>query len=121
LKSDPFGGVFSEDGRPSKPRIINPIPNASYSHYPPVLDFRWQPCSGIYPIVYEVEMALGWYEDALEHIEWGKPHPISTRPSKGPHLATTFPGAQPGRFRVRGLNTTGEGEWSEFRQFEFMI
>jgi hypothetical protein len=36
-----------------------------------------------------------------------------------PYYVASFVGDQPGRFRVRGKNSLGEGEWSEYRYFDF--
>jgi len=121
-KYDPFGGVFSMDGKPSKPTIINPISKAQYSHFPRTLDLPWQPCSGLYPITYELDLSIVYrkHPDGEWLPEWSESDEASFRRPNGPHLAISFPGAQPGRFRVRGVNSLGNGEWSEYREFEFL-
>ncbi|MGA2581636.1 MAG: outer membrane protein assembly factor BamE [Tepidisphaeraceae bacterium] len=115
LKSDPFQHPLSVDGRPSKPQLILPQDRAQYSHYPRLVDVRWQPCSGQYPIEYTVEVGLsmsheGNYTDHVSH--------IGLYP---PYCLILFPGSQPGRVRVRGINQIGEGEWSDFRYFTFEV
>ena len=60
VKIDPFGGVFSADGRPTKPIVVCPAEGVFLSHYPHIVDMRWYPVSGEYPIWYEVE--VGGYQ-----------------------------------------------------------
>ncbi|MCI0638549.1 MAG: outer membrane protein assembly factor BamE [Gemmataceae bacterium] len=113
-KSDPFGGVFSTDGRPSKPKIFTPPEGAIFSHFPRIVDMRWYPASGKYPIVYEIEVGHGLEMDgpfSSQVIETECPIPY--------YVASCFGGDQPGRFRVRGRNKIGIGEWSEYRHFDF--
>lgn len=112
-KADPFGGVFSPDGIPSKPMIFTPPSEASFGHYPRIVDMRWHPVSGQYPIWYEVEIGHGREMDGPftdQVIESELPFP---------YFVATFVGDQPGRFRVRGQNALGVGEWSEYRYFDF--
>jgi hypothetical protein len=112
-KSDPFGGILSLDGTPSKPKIIGPPEGAVFRHYPRVVDMRWQPVSGVYPIRYEVELGT-----ALEMTA-----PFTDRVIESelplPYYVVEAPGDQPARFRVRGRNARGVGEWSDFRYFDF--
>jgi hypothetical protein len=112
-KADPFGGIFSRDGKPSKPMIFTPPQGAVFGHYPWVLDMRWNPVSGKYPIWYEIETghaieAEGPYSSQV--IESELPFPYYVMEHCGP---------QAGRFRVRGHNKLGRGEWSNFRYFDF--
>jgi hypothetical protein len=110
-KSDPFGGVFSPDGRPSKPKIFTPPAHARFSHYPRLVDMRWFPSSGRYPMRYEVEVGWGLdghFTDQVIESDLGFPYYV-----------VEFVGDQPGRFRVRGNNALGVGEWSEYREFDF--
>jgi hypothetical protein len=114
-KIDPFHGTFSENGKPSIPEIITPFAGATFSHYPRILDMRWYPSSGHYPITYAVEFGYcpregTCYCDKL--IE-------STLPF--PSFITSFGGAQPGRFRIKAQNEFGESDWSDYRYFEFVV
>jgi hypothetical protein len=112
-KSDPFGGVFSPDGRPSKPKIFTPPVGAIFSHYPRLVDMRWFPASGRYPMRYEVE--IGWSTRTND--------PFTDRVIESklafPYYVALFGGDQPGRFRIRGKNALAVGEWSEYRYFDF--
>jgi hypothetical protein len=112
-KIDPFGGVFSPDGVPSKPKIFTPPEGARFGHYPRVVDMRWYPVSGHYPIRYEVEMGCalemaGPFNDRILESELPFPYYVAT-----------FVADMPGRFRVRGRNARGLGEWSEYGYFDF--
>ncbi len=55
MKIDPFNERFSTDGLPTAPEIIIPTERIVFSHYPRILDCRWFPSSGVYPITYTVE------------------------------------------------------------------
>jgi hypothetical protein len=112
-KSDPFGGVFSPDGRPSKPKIFTPPDRAAFSHYPRLVDMRWYPASGRYPMRYELELGVGR--------EWEGPYCDHVIESElvAPYHVVSFVADGPGRFRVRGKNALGVGEWSEHRYFDF--
>ena len=50
LVEDPFHGNFSTNGLPVKPSLITPHDQASFDHYPRILDLRWNPVSGDYPM-----------------------------------------------------------------------
>jgi hypothetical protein len=112
-KMDPFIHPLSEDGRPSKPHLIIPQDRSAFRHFPRLVDLRWQPCSGQYPIEYTVEVGISMrfdenYRDWKYHIGLFSPSSI-----------IEMPGSQPGRVRVRGINTIGEGQWSDYRYFTF--
>jgi hypothetical protein len=115
-KSDPFGGSpLSRSGKPSKPQIIAPRTGSSFDHYPRLLDVRWFPSSGVYPIVYELELGLSMpggdqYRANIDPHRYGQPYAL-----------LSFPGAQPGRVRVRGRNARGVGAWSEYVEFAFEV
>jgi hypothetical protein len=112
-KADPFDGEFSPDGIPSKPKIFTPPSGAFFEHYPRIIDMRWYPVSGKYPVKYEIEIGhasemIGPFHDRI--VESELPFP---------YFVAQFGGSQPGRFRVRGRNALGTGEWSEYRYFDF--
>ena len=109
-KADPFGSVLSRDGKPSHPKLIIPKGNQVFDHYPRIVDLRWYPCSGQYPMQYVVEFDTlnkpgGWVSQSLR--------------AESPYLAVSFGGMTKGRWRVKGKNSKGEGPWSEYRYFEF--
>ena len=52
----PFGGIpLSEDGKPTTPLLISPA-NGYTAQYPGVIDFRWFPSSGKYPVRYLLQV-----------------------------------------------------------------
>ena len=109
-KSDPFGGSMSESGHPSDPKLITPADNQTFGHYPRILDLRWYPCAGDYPMEYDVEVGV-----LAVPGDWTKRNYTAIEP----YLAVDFPGMTRGRWRVRGVNSRGKGMWSEYRYFEF--
>ncbi len=115
LKIDPFNGKFSADGKPTVPEIITPLENSIFSHFPRILDLRWTPSSGVYPIAYTVEIGEG-------SVMGNEPfHDMILEQNLGcPFYIATIRGAQPGRFRVQARNELGESDWSEFRNFTFL-
>jgi len=114
IKLDPFNGVFSTDGLPAKPQILIPLEGNTFGHYPRVLDVRWGPVSGVYPIDYELEIAA----DALNR-ETTYHVVQSARDIREPYFLTSYVGAGNARLRVRGSNARGLGEWSDYRHFGF--
>jgi len=121
-KIDPFNGDFSMDGTPSRPELIIPADGQVFSHYPRVLDVRWYPVSGVYPVRYEVE--IGWFSFPMRD---GAPpnaafyDEIAETDCPAPYLVIAFGGASPGRVRVRAENERGVSEWSAYRQFRFNV
>ena len=113
-KCDPFGGVFPTDGKPTKPVIVSPQNSSFHAHFPRILDVRWTPSAGMYPIIYDLELGssppgdLHHFRDQISIQEYGQPYAL-----------LEFPGSQPGRVRVRGRNALGEGPWSDFHVFRF--
>ncbi len=113
-QSDPFDGVFSTNGKPTRPRIIIPLEGSRFAHYPRVVDIRWFPASGEYPIRYSVEVAHGdpngeWWSDGEEY----------ATDLDMPFFTCEFAGSSPGRLRVKAHNALGESEWSDWRHFTF--
>lgn len=123
-KDNPFDAPLSTDGKPSVPRLIYPLPHATYQHYPRYLDLRWQPSSGQYPMHYLVERQTGndvfverdgatvkerqWYQAMSFRVDI-------------PYLLILFGGKNAGRWRVKAVNTLGESDWSEYRDFKFEV
>jgi hypothetical protein len=114
LKESPFEDDYSEEGLPTSPRIIIPVDEPKYDHYPRIIDVRWRPPAGHYPMRFELQLGHGDLE--------GKKFCDQTvdEDLTGLHYCTGFPGGQPGRVRVRASNSKGTGPWSEYRYFEFL-
>ncbi|MFN0195789.1 MAG: hypothetical protein ACKVT0_03540 [Planctomycetaceae bacterium] len=115
-KIDPFNGRFSPDGLPTTPEIIIPVDDTVFSHYPRILDCRWFPSSGVYPMTYIIELGAGQpfglnpiYDEEI----------VSDVPI--PFYMTTFVGGSPGRLRIKAKNEIGESDWSEYRYFRFTV
>ncbi len=129
-KIDPFGGRFSPDGRPMRPELIIPSNDLEFSHYPRILDVRWHPVAGKYPITYSVE--IGYLVAPLEATtpfpeDWKRISPeldyqdeVVEPALEEPYFCDSFVGACPGRVRVKAKNELGESDWSEYRYFRFL-
>ncbi|MCX7411142.1 MAG: outer membrane protein assembly factor BamE [Planctomycetales bacterium] len=113
-KMDPFDGRFSQDGTPTTPVLITPINHSVFNHYPRIIDLRWYPSSGEYPMTYSISLA---HCDRIES-RWSPDHEIESELAI-PFFMTEFGGAQQGRIRVKARNAFGESEWSEYRYFQF--
>jgi hypothetical protein len=100
---DPFEGVFSTNGIPTTPRLITPFNESVFDHHPRIVDFRWQPSSGIYPLTYEVDISAGYSGKVdMPCMSWALSR-------DGSH-----------RWRVRAVNSLGKSPWSEWRSFFFV-
>jgi hypothetical protein len=113
FKEDPFGGVaVSKDGTPTVPKLMTPPDAAVFNHYPRFLDFRWHGSSGNYPMKYEIEISVLYPSG-----EWSAN--MNPRELSIPYYSYGHHGANRGRWRVRGLNSKGKSQWSEYSYFEF--
>ena len=98
---DPFDGNFSTNGVPTTPVLIYPHTNMVFTHYPRVVDFRWYPSSGEYPIEYQLDAGSG-------SVFTFEPRGTSWMSGMGTH-----------RWRVRAINRLGVSPWTEWRELEF--
>lgn len=117
-KHEPFGGELSKDGKPTAPLQIAPADRTAFNHYPPLVDLRWRPSSGEYPIVYIVETENAQSEkldgkDSL--VYWVK----RQYRSDCPYQAISFDGIRVSRWRVMAVNKKGQSAWTEWRYFRF--
>ena len=112
---NPFNGQVSKDGTPTKPELLWPVDPPVYKHYPRLMDLRWYPVAGNYPVKYEIQLAALVGEDPAE-VNW---HVDREMKSDIPYVAAQFVGAQPGRWRVRAINDKGTSEWSDYAEFLF--
>jgi len=113
-KLDPFCGRFSLDGAPTVPLLITPIDQSIFDHYPRIIDIRWYPVSGQYPVSYAI--AIG--NSDPNGASWHADEVIESKLAF-PFFMMSFVGAQPGRIRVKATNDIGESEWSDYRYFKF--
>jgi hypothetical protein len=121
-KVDPFNGNFSSDGLPTKPELIVPQEMQVFSHHPHVIDIRWFPVSGNYPITYMVQMGSFPFPQ-LDGAPLGfdRIDGIYASDLIGPYVVTDFGSAGPRRIRVRARNELGASEWSDYRMFHFTV
>ena len=101
-KGDPFDGRFSTNGVPTTPSLIYPHTNAVFTHFPRVVDFRWHPSSGQYPIEYQVDAPESGSIFTFE-----------------PHGTVWMAGMGSHRWRVRAINRLGVSPWTDWRVLEF--
>lgn len=114
-KLDPFGGELSKDGKPTAPLQITPADRTTFNHYPRVLDLRWRPSSGEYPIVYIVEVENAQHDGKDGLVYWIK----RQYRADCPYQAITFNGVSNARWRVMAVNKKGQSAWTEWRYFRF--
>ena len=117
-KEDPFGGVFSPDGKPCKPQIITPQEGAVFDgdfRHRLLVDMRWHPVSGDYPMMYEMEIGTtNNRNEPFRYFQYPRQMALPYFVAGG-HWTPGLPGC----FRVRGVNDRGPGEWSDIRHFDF--
>lgn len=119
-KCDPFHGRFSPDGSPLAPEVITPLDRSEFSHFPRILDVRWYPVSGSYPMRYTVEIGRCDPVEPGVDLTSARFHDEEILTDlECPFCMTTFCGFQPGRIRIRAMNDVEEGPWSEYRYFMF--
>lgn len=113
---DPFAGAFSENGIPSKPIILIPHEGQVFSHFPRIVDVRWHPPAGDYPMKFELQIGhgsqAGEFRDDVANVY---------DDLDSVYFCCSFVGASPGRVRVRAKNPKGISEWSDFCTFRFTI
>jgi hypothetical protein len=110
---DPFEGTSSEDGIPLKPLILIPQEHQVFSHYPRILDVRWRPPAGNYPMKFEIELGHSVRGNFTDQ--------VINNDLDSVYFCHSFGGATGGRVRVRAKNQQGTSDWSDFRNFEFTI
>jgi len=55
-RADPFGGIFSVDGKPSEAAHFCSTTRSGIFTLSAIVDMRWHPVSGRYPNLVEIEM-----------------------------------------------------------------
>ena len=111
LIQNPFGDAVSDQGIPTKPILISPKNCSKFKHYPRIINLRWAPPAGDYPMQFEIQVDHGDHDGNF----------FEDRPydgGDGLYHCFSFVGAQPGRVRVRAVNERGIGPWSDYRYFE---
>lgn len=105
---------------PSVPRPISPESGHVLRHYPRIVDFRWLPSVGEYPVSYQIEVAME--EPSLldgaptEHDDkkyfGDRRYVVVSSCADVPYFCTELPGKQHYAWRVKAVNQHGESDWS---------
>jgi len=112
LIESPFGDAVSDQGTPSKPTLLSPKNGSEFHHYPRIIDTRWMPPAGDYPMRFEIQIGVGNIDGSIYCDE------TLEEQADGLFFCFNFVGAQPGRVRVRAINGCGTGPWSDFTYFK---
>jgi hypothetical protein len=111
-KLDPFDGDQILTLAPSTPRLILPVAGAVFSHFPRIVDVRWQPPAGEHPMEYEIEVRICDQAGSMRVIE------VESAVNQ---LRCVCEGALgSGDVRVRAKNAHGSSQWSTPRTFRFV-
>lgn len=94
------------------PMLLSPADGSVFGHYPRTTTLTWGPVEGAASYLLEIE-----YCDPSGCATWSEPYgPYSVA---GTDYTFDFVGAQPGRWRVRAINSAGTtgrvSAWSNFR------
>lgn len=111
-------GRINHELRP--PKLLYPLDRMVFSHFPREIVYRWESVEGT-PIDSEYLFELDFTTGSEERFgDWSKEaEPIFAYRTGHTTLNDRFVGGQPGRWRVKVINTTGESEWSQWRYFRF--
>ena len=104
----PFGNApLSKDGKPSIPQVITPR-NGFKTPYPGIVDFRWFPSSGKYPMRYVLQIDTPTYNGKWNTRIFGdRSSPITL-----PYFMRS--GLNEFRWRLKAVNELGESSWTSF-------
>lgn len=117
-------GPISPTLRP--PLLISPANKTVYSHYPREVVLQWSPAPETpSDAQYLVQQEYRVYDECNSARQtgfgdWSKqPPPFLTFRTGKTTMNIRFVGAQPGRWRVKTIDETGESPWSEWWYFRF--
>ena len=107
-KEDPFGGAVSVGGGiPTTPVLVHPNDDEIITGGQRILDFRWIPAAGTYPIKYQLQLEFNTKSAWVSRIY----------PADKPFFCVMSPSLGIGRCRVRAINALGQSPWSDYRYF----
>ncbi|MFZ1937224.1 MAG: hypothetical protein WCB27_03660 [Thermoguttaceae bacterium] len=101
--------------KPSVPKLIYPSEDQLFRHYPRVVDFRWQPSVGAYPMSYCVAF-LSEDDGTIKNSSYS---PLGEAEVDVPYYCTELPGKGRYQWRVKARNQNGESEWTKSVSFAF--
>jgi len=115
----PSGAQKSQTLKP--PILLYPPDRAVFCHFPREIVHRWQPAKGSTEqarYLFQYVFTTGQEE---QFGDWSNhPAPAEAYLTGKTNLNERFVGSQPGRWRVKAVDETGESEWSEWRYFRFI-
>lgn len=102
------------------PILLYPEDHAVFCHFPREIVFRWRPARGTpREVEYLVQIENTCKGDDEKFGDWTDEPPFFTDRTGKTTMNERFVGAQPGRWRVKTINKTGESKWSDWSYFRF--
>ncbi len=102
------------------PILLYPEDRAVFCHFPRELVFCWHPVRGTpREVEYLVQIEDTCEGDDEKFGDWTDEPPFFTYRTGKTTINERFVGAQPGRWRVKAIDNTGESKWSDWRYFRF--
>jgi len=103
------------------PTLLSPPDRSVFGHYPRELVYRWKPApSTPAGAKYLIQCDDTSYGNDATFGDWSRQQDSADTNRTGKtSFHDWFAGAQPGRWRVKAVDETGESEWSEWRYFRF--
>jgi hypothetical protein len=113
-----------DDPKPSVPVIIYPEDGRIFKHHPRVIDCRWQPSVGDYPLSYIIEISKHQQSFVEENGLLRKDiiyRQINRTSVELPYYSTALPGKSGYSWRIKAVNHHGESEWTSPATFTFEV
>ena len=102
------------------PVLIEPADKTLFKEFPRELRLRWAAAEGTpADAQFYVQTEVKWGKGDGTYVEWGEATEGFTCRTGKKSMDATHPGAQPGRWRVKAFDKTGESDWSEWWYFDF--
>jgi hypothetical protein len=106
----------------SMPIPLSPADRSVFDHLPRTTTFMWEPSIGDGPITYRLEIQYSWEGDFTEFGSWVEgDYGSGMVITSDTQYTMDFYGAQPGRWRVKAINSCGESIWSPWQYFRYTI
>lgn len=103
------------------PTLLSPGNLTIFNHFPRTTSLLWSSVSGA--AIYQLQVDYGWNCSAIDAcLNWSGENEYYDRLLEQTFFVFDFVGAQPGRWRVRAIDSNGKlGLWSQYRYFKFTI